>query len=310
MSAKMPPFSSVLKSRDVEDPVNLWVNRPLAYAFVALIYRTSITPNQVTLLATLIGCTAGIFWFIGTPAWMVVGGILLWTSAIVDGADGILARAKKMQSDLGQALDGAGDLLVAAVTVSAVAYRIWLQRQQPWDFVLLALAIFTAGLHIWLYEYYQRSLIRNTDPTWNGKPERIEQVQQRLEEVKKRKAPWPHVIASYLDLSLITNQTRVVALTNPHGRCEDLRFVVNADTVRIWRKHNLGPMRLWPWISLAPHSYLMAICGMFDQLYLYLLFRVFVANAIFVVAMIWQRRASTRTWRELEQIGAAPQPIE
>ena len=50
------PF--MLKSREVEDPVNLWVHRPLAYLFVAAIYRTSITPNQITFLALTVGTVA------------------------------------------------------------------------------------------------------------------------------------------------------------------------------------------------------------------------------------------------------------
>ena len=96
--ARLPPFDSLLKSRDVEDPVNLWVHRPLAYAIVAGIYRTSVTPNQMTLAATLVGLAAGACWFIGTSELVVAGGALLWASSILDGADGILARAKRMQS--------------------------------------------------------------------------------------------------------------------------------------------------------------------------------------------------------------------
>src|SRR4051794_10682989 len=103
--ARLPPFETVIKSREVEDPVNLWVHRPLAYAFVALVYRTAITPNQITALALLVGFAAAGCWFVGTPALMLAGGCLLWASAILDGADGILARAKQMFSDTGRALD-------------------------------------------------------------------------------------------------------------------------------------------------------------------------------------------------------------
>src|SRR5262245_59422827 len=114
---ELPPFETVLKSRAVEDPVNLWVHRPLAYAFVALVFRTSITPNQITLLALLVGFAASACWFIGTPDMMFWGGALLWSSAILDGADGILARAKQLFSDLGRALDGAADMIVAAASL-------------------------------------------------------------------------------------------------------------------------------------------------------------------------------------------------
>ena len=38
---------------------------------------------------------------------MIAAGALLWTAAILDGADGILARAKGQASQFGRALDGA-----------------------------------------------------------------------------------------------------------------------------------------------------------------------------------------------------------
>ncbi|MDH3726816.1 MAG: CDP-alcohol phosphatidyltransferase family protein, partial [Myxococcales bacterium] len=114
---RMPPFASILKSKAVEDPVNVYVERPLAYVFAWSVFRTPMTPNAVTLLAVLFGVTAGIMFVWGIPHAMVAGGILLWVSAILDGADGILARAKNLQSEFGRALDGAGDAIVAVFTV-------------------------------------------------------------------------------------------------------------------------------------------------------------------------------------------------
>ena len=56
-----PRFETLLKSRDVEDPVNLWLHRPLAYLFARAVYRTPMTPNQVTLLAMFVGVAAAEF---------------------------------------------------------------------------------------------------------------------------------------------------------------------------------------------------------------------------------------------------------
>ena len=94
------------------------------------------------------------------------------------------------------------------------------------------------------------------------------------------------------------------------GLREHLRFTVNRETIDIFRRNNKGPMILWPYVSTAPHCYLMSICGMFDRLDLYLWFRVVVANAIFIIALIWQRTASARTLREFDAIDAAPVPIK
>jgi hypothetical protein len=58
-------------------------------------------------------------------------------------------------------------------------------------------------------------------------------------------------------------------------------------------------MRLWALISLAPHSYLMAICAMFDRLDVYLYIRVFAMNGIFLLAVAWQRHATRQTWEQL-----------
>ena len=85
MSAnKLPPFQSLLKSRDVEDPVNLWVHRPLAYAFVLLFYRTPLTPNQITFLSMLVGLFGAACWFDGRPVLMIWGGVLLWAKCLVN----------------------------------------------------------------------------------------------------------------------------------------------------------------------------------------------------------------------------------
>ena len=116
--AQPPPFSSVVKPNDVEDPINRYVHRTLAYLFVRSIFRTSITPNMITLSALVIGFAAGCAFIWGTPTAMFLGGAGLWAAAILDGADGILARAKNLHSEFGRAMDGAGDALVAVFTVS------------------------------------------------------------------------------------------------------------------------------------------------------------------------------------------------
>jgi hypothetical protein len=61
------------------------------------------------------------------------------------------------------------------------------------------------------------------------------------------------------------------------------------------RRHNAAPMRLWISISLAPHSYLFAIAGMLDMLLPYMVLRLTLFNAVALVALLLQRRASRKT---------------
>jgi phosphatidylglycerophosphate synthase len=275
-----------------------------------LVYRTPLTPNHITYLATLVGCMAGVCWLFGTPAMMLLGGALLWTSAILDGADGILARAKQIQSDVGRSLDGAADFAVAMFTVGAGFWHVWITRQQPWDLLLMAIALGTSIAQVYLYDFYRESYLSFTNPDWNGKFESVSDVETRYHQLKEQKAFWLYSYVTNLYVTVLGNETRMVKLTNPNGLREHLRFTVNQQTIDIYRRHNKWPMKLWPLVSTAPHAYLMSLCGMFDRLELYLWFRVVIANAIFIVVLIWQRIATNRTRRDFEQIGAAPVPKE
>jgi CDP-alcohol phosphatidyltransferase-like enzyme len=306
---RLPPLKSVLKSRDVEDPINLWFNRPLAYAFVALVYRTPITPNQVTFLSIIVGGVAAAFWWHGGDAGMLWGGILLWSSAILDGADGILARAKQQFSPLGRALDGSADLIVALLVAIGAAHHLWLKHHSPLLLFLILPIVVTTSLQVHLYDYYKESFLLRTRPDWNGVPERIADVHRRIASLEDGRAPWLHRRAMRLYLDLIVGQTRVVALADPEGSRENLTFRVSEKSAADYRKYNLGPLRVWTAISLAPHSYLFAIFGMVDRLDVYVWARLVGANLLLLVAVLWQRHASGRTRRALEADGLAPMPV-
>lgn len=306
----LPPLKSLLKSRDVEDPINLYVHRPLGYLFCWAVYRTPMTPNHVTLLALLAGIAAGAMWLWGAPGAMVAGGVLLWTSAILDGADGILARAKHMQSDFGRALDGSADMIVAAATVLPAFYQIFLTKDfHPFYVVGAPVAIFLTVVHLYIYDFYKESYLRMTRPDKGGEGEDVRAVEAKLEATKANMGSVTRLAVTQVLLPFLRAQNRLVALTNPMALREGRRFVHNDETARIYRTHNTGPMRLWTVISLAPHSYLMAICGMADRLDIYFWIRLVGMNVVFAIVLVWQRRATRRTMRDLSAIGAEPRPL-
>ena len=166
--APLPPFNSLVKSNDVEDPVNRYVHRPLAYLFVRAIFRTRITPNMITLSTVVIGFIAGCAFIWGTPAAMFAGGACLWAAAILDGADGILARAKDLQSEFGRALDGSADTLVAAFTVLPAFYHIWVTSYNPYYLALMVPALGLTVVHLATYDFYKESYLRGTRPGQGG----------------------------------------------------------------------------------------------------------------------------------------------
>lgn len=304
-----PSFASVLKSRDVEDQVNLWLHRPLAYLFAWSIYRTPMTPNHVTLLAMVVGIGSGVCWFIGTPQLMIWGGVLLWASAILDGADGILARAKQMFSDLGRALDGSADSVVTVASVLGAVYHLWRDHPELLSPVSVLLCIVSAVVHTHLYDFYKESYMHSISPSWDGHFQTEEDLAQQLAELKEKKAHWTGIVATDMTRGLVRNQTAMVRVLDPEGSRVHLRFEVNERSNAIYREHNRRVIKTWSYISLAPHAYLMSICGMLDRLDVYLWIRVVPMNIIFAGLLLWQRVASRNTRRALADAGLAPVPV-
>ncbi len=294
----LPPLGDLAKASEVEDPIDRNVYRPIAYVIVGLLKNTSVTPNQITLASTLIGVAAGIAWIHGSRAAMVAGGILLLASSILDGADGMLARVKKIQSQLGRAVDGSADMVVALATVFPGVYHVWTQTHEVVYLAVILPVTFLTACSVYLYDYYKELFLRLATGR-KGEGETLEGLAaQKAELVEKG--------AGLLDRMVIDNYSTMVrfqqmetGLTNPGVR-ELEKLEGSARTAAIYRKHNKGPMNLWAWISLTPHCYIMASLGIADRLHWYFWLRVVGMNALFVIALVWQRIATQRTLRELE----------
>ena len=85
--------------------IDKFINRPIASLIVRAIYRTGVTPNQLTYLAFALGLAAAYAFSRGIASAFVLGGILAQASSIMDNADGMLARARNQMTEFGAQLD-------------------------------------------------------------------------------------------------------------------------------------------------------------------------------------------------------------
>ncbi|MDR2734710.1 MAG: CDP-alcohol phosphatidyltransferase family protein [Spirochaetota bacterium] len=106
-----------------DESINTLLNRPLADLCVAFFYRyTSISANQVTMLAMFTGILSAVAVLYGTPTSLFITGLLFQASAVFDCADGQLARLKGTTSKFGRILDGISDYVVGFANVGATIY--------------------------------------------------------------------------------------------------------------------------------------------------------------------------------------------
>jgi len=93
-------FSEIRKSERGWKSRN--VNRRISIQISRLLIQTSLTPNQLSVFVGIIGVMSGVFFAFGH---IVVGGVLMELSSILDGCDGEVAKMKLMESKLGQWID-------------------------------------------------------------------------------------------------------------------------------------------------------------------------------------------------------------
>ena len=109
-----------------DGPIAKLFNRPVSLRISALLLKTSITPNQVTLLSFIIGLFASLFFYFGDYLYLIVGGILVQISSIVDGCDGEIARLKLRQTNYGGWFDAVLDRYVDGIIVFGMVYGHWI----------------------------------------------------------------------------------------------------------------------------------------------------------------------------------------
>jgi phosphatidylglycerophosphate synthase len=101
---------------------NTYVCRPLAAAIVYALKDTRVTPNQVTFFSLLLAaCSFGILVGVHGALGLWLGILVYEVSYLFDCADGMLARHRSLQSQVGHLLDFLMDEIKAFFMLAAVA---------------------------------------------------------------------------------------------------------------------------------------------------------------------------------------------
>ena len=105
---------------------NVYLMRPIAAGVVAAIARSSVTPNQVTLLNLFVFVIAmGLLVALPTFTGGLLAVLVLEASYCLDCVDGMLARHKKIASKEGHLFDFFTDEIKAVLLAAALPIRFW-----------------------------------------------------------------------------------------------------------------------------------------------------------------------------------------
>jgi phosphatidylglycerophosphate synthase len=124
--------------------VDRHLNRRAAALLVKAVYRTRVSPNQLTWISAVVGVIGGALFALGEPVPFMLAGVAAQLSSIIDGADGMLARARGQCSPFGSHLDLFLDRIIDFSIFTGIAVGASRHFQAPH---LLALGLLATGLY-------------------------------------------------------------------------------------------------------------------------------------------------------------------
>lgn len=163
--------------KSFQGPVDALINCHVSLRITRLLARTPVTPNQITMVALVVGLAAAGFLFYATRVAVAVGGVLIALQSIIDSCDGELARLRFQFSKLGQWLDNVLDDVVDTalmvgfgfaaggptwpwVGVAAGAGRVFTQLVLYWE-------VTRVGGRFWDFRWWFESDVGSMDEVYD-----------------------------------------------------------------------------------------------------------------------------------------------
>lgn len=291
-----------LKPLEVEEPIDVYVHRPIAYLLARVVLPTPITPNLITLGSIALGVAAFVFMLESFEGHLVYAGAAIFLSAVFDCADGQLARMRGTSSALGRMLDGCADLVVSAVVVGGGSYLIWQKYADTWWQGGLALAfalltVITGSRQTAMYDHYKNLYLRITHPSYR-EGEDYESALARYREARKDTTFWLR-IAWTIYLFYVKAQFDYIRKFDPNTWISLSGDAPHDDEhARLYRLHAGGLMRLWRWFfGFGSLVFGMSVSVALSVVDYYMLFRLTVLNALFYGYMMPRQREASRKAR-------------
>ncbi len=280
-------FKQSLKHTIFDETLTLYILRPIAFIFVKMIYRTNITPNQVSLMTIITGIISGFLYTRGTHTFFIIAGGLHFFCLVLDCVDGMIARLKKSGTPVGRIVDGFADYSVGVAVF--IGYGIGLANagyQVPFGlnishWTLLAIAAVSWIFHSMIVDYFRVEFMAHglgmIKSTWEAK----KHFKEELRKIKHEKGRIMDkvLIALYLGYSQLQ-------LFNLEKKEEYDR--------NTYYQKNKALIFLWFWIGPTAQAFFMIVSAILFKPIIFFGYIIVVANLWMVILWIIQTRVNKK----------------
>jgi len=148
---------------EIEPKSNLYFIHPASRALVPFLHAVGFSPNLVSAAGALAaGLAALAFLFLPWPYNALAGSLLLILRHILDGADGLLARATGQASAWGDMVDGICDAVALFFVHGALLILVLRELDTAYAVGLVALGLASYILQVNAYEGRRRTYLRRS----------------------------------------------------------------------------------------------------------------------------------------------------
>jgi phosphatidylglycerophosphate synthase len=275
-------YKKSLKMAEVEESIDLFFYRPLAFLLVKSVYNTRITPDHITLAAIIMGLTGGFFYSFGQQLTCFIGAFFYIMFVILDCSDGQLARLKKNGTSIGRLLDGIADYIVVISIYIGIAIGYSNKEGQPSSmFDLLIISGISIIIQEVLVDFYRTRFLDIVMKRKNTFEEGIREYRSEYIRLKKIKGKWfeKNLIHIYLIYSKLQR--------NLTFRKSKIKF----PDVSPEEYYNKNKVLIRFWIFMGPSAMrtTLILCSLFSRFDIYFWITIVLFNTLAAVIWIIQR---------------------
>lgn len=287
-------YKTSLKDVVVEEAVDLFFFRPLAFIVVKLIIRLPVTPNQLSILSILSGICAGVFFSFGDPRSFVWAGLLYGMSHIFDCCDGMVARLKQNGTLIGRIIDGWADY-ITSVSVY-IGLLIGLHQGHidlpvsPW--LLLIPSAVSLFIHSAMVDYYRHEFLAHGLGKSQSTHEELSMYRLEFQRLNRLKGHW----LEKLMISFYLGYTRLQL-----KECGEKRRYDQAAYYRA----NRTLLQLWNWIGASTQIAVFILSALLYRPMIYVFYMVVLGN-LWMLGLLYFQIRSTRRLTILPQVERRP----
>ena len=279
-------YKRSIKHEVFDETLALYILRPIAFIFVKLLYPTSITPNQVSLMTVIVGIMSGYFFSRGDVVSFVIAGSLYFLSLVLDCVDGMIARLKNNGTPVGRIIDGLSDYIVGILVYIGMGIGFgkglidikYLPFNYWWFIVIAAIShIF----HAIFVDYYRTEFMAYGLGKQISTLEEKNKFTAELDKIKHQKN------------KLFEKILIVVYLGYSHLQLfkKDKQKVYGRET---YYNSNKLLIKLWFWIGPTASAFIIIISAFLFRPIIFFVFTIGLANIYMIILWIIQVKTNKK----------------